>query len=328
MRIVIFACSAAMLSMLGTAANAEKRCPRPRYAAEIAAASVQAEAQAKALKNLSKSVTKALGSNPSVEVQLRGSYSVSAGGDLAQEAYASTADEIFCYLEQAFSKDPDKLSELIQQKQEFGSLTEEYFDLDLWQVGAGAKRSEIRTQLSSRKARSAPFSGQEKALLAAIPEFNFDRVRTVNFSISAEVAKKASGGVCATLVQASIRQVNPSVLSALQQIRSTLIDWLARNDVQARRTVWRYASAQMNHAAMQSAPPVTITPAVAACVAEAAKVAEKEAEAIAPKPENQEPLKAETPANMDAPPEVKVEEPKSDKSAALGSKINERIDAQ
>ncbi len=271
------------------ATTAQAKCVKPSYAAELSSAAIQAQAQAKALENLSQAVTKVLGDKPSATMVVKANFTVSAAGEVAQGAYATTADEIFCYLREAAATDPARLQEIETQQREFEALIDEYFDFELWQVGSGAQRKAIRDDLTTRKPRTAPLAGQETALLAAIPEFNFDRVKTVNFSVSAEVSSGLTAGVCTNLVQASIRQVNPSVLASLQRLRGTIVEWLARDDVRARSEVWKFASAQMNYAASQSAASMTVNPAVAACVTKAAEIAAKEAEKVAapPKVESQ-----------------------------------------
>nr|QQZ49177.1 hypothetical protein JKL49_18850 [Phenylobacterium glaciei] len=187
---------------------------------------------------------------------------------------------MFCYLREANAGDQAKLSMLEDEEYALNDEISSYFDPDLWQVGGMDARKKLRDSLRTMKARAPVMS--DAAVAAAIPELNFDRVTKLDAQLSVKVSENLQAGVCATAVKASIRQVNPTILSGLQQVRGVVIEWLGRSDVRARRTAWDFASAQMGTAIISSQAPTAVmplTPAVVSCLEKAAATAKEEAPA-------------------------------------------------
>lgn len=236
--------SAAVFTSTASAQETERRDCEPLYSQRIAEAAIVAEARlsSEAARSLANQLDSALGDRDAIDASLDARYSVVAAGGLMQSAYLSTIGSYFCYLEVEWANDPEKLEVLDEARNDLIDSLEDMFDADVWQIGARDIRRELRGELRNGERRGRFERGVVTEIL---PEHNFDRVKLTEITARANFPG-VDLGICAGILQRSIRAVDPTMLAELQGARRVVINFLERSERNANLRMWRTVNAYMN----------------------------------------------------------------------------------
>lgn len=186
-----------------------------------------------------------LGDKSSVKAKIDARYAVAAAGGLAQNAYLDTAQSYFCSMRKAATNDAAKVAIIDRQEKLFRVQVLKYFDPGLWVIEATDKRSAVLDGFTD--AAPQPPLVARGFVDAAIPTYNFDTVKLYEITGEATFANAASVSACAGIVRRSIKRISPSVLSNLQNLRGTVIDWMSGDQTNARLDMWTYTASQMGN---------------------------------------------------------------------------------
>jgi hypothetical protein len=276
--------------LLITTAVVALGCPQParadctfRYDTKLAEAAGDAKLglAVRSAQNVVNQVESALGaSNTPQKFSLKGSYSISAAGGLAESAYTETARAFFACAREKMAADPAKTKILDTAEKDLVLTLNSFFDVGRWQPENIDARDALRKQLADAPSIAPLFSTAE--INKVLPSPAFDTVKIVSLMGDAKIPG-VDLGACGGLVFRSLKKVDPSILDALGTVRATVLAFLSGDQSGAKLDLWLFASTQMSKqiASSQTTEQVTATPALLTCVQSQAKAAQDAAAAVA-----------------------------------------------
>ncbi len=245
-----------------------------RYDTEVAEVTGEAKLglAVKAAQDVANQLESALGVTPAPKnFSLKGNYSITAAGGLAESAYSETAKAFFACVRQNIKADPAKVQALDAAEKKLVLQLNRYFDIGRWQPANIEARDSIRDELEAETRGTPIFDSTE--IDKFLPKPNFDTIKIVSAMGDLAVPGFNLTG-CGGIVTRSIKKVDPSILDALGTVRATVLTFLSGDQSSASIDLWIFASTQMSSqmTAGQIGESGTVNPALVTCVQNQVKV--------------------------------------------------------